>query len=111
MRIVHLKYRYEHIKATHLLKLHKSRDLSLVYSLSDEDLRVDIEGLRASTQEYQRQTEILRRQREVLDGIKKKEDSVRDARAKLREKRKKKWVAERERLGIEVVNNFFIYFF
>ncbi|KAF8458438.1 hypothetical protein BGX38DRAFT_567898 [Terfezia claveryi] len=95
---------YEHIKATHLLKLHKSRDLGLVYTPSDEELRVEIEMLKGSTLGYQRQTEILRRQKEVLEGMKRREQGVKEARGKLREKRKRKWIAERERVGVDIEN-------
>ncbi|KAF8419576.1 hypothetical protein EV426DRAFT_274065 [Tirmania nivea] len=95
---------YEHIKATHLLKLHKSRDLGLVYIPSDEELRVQIEMLKESTGGYKRQAEVLRRQKELLTGIKRREQGVREARGKLREKRRRKWIAERERLGTDIEN-------
>jgi len=58
--------------------------------------------LKESTEGYKRQTEVLRRQREVLEGMKKREQGVKEARWKLREKRRRKWIAERERLGVDV---------
>lgn len=73
-----------------------------MYAPNDEELSVDIEELKASTEEYKRQTQVLRQQKEVLEGIRKKEESVVQARAKLREKRRKKWLAERERLEVDV---------
>lgn len=74
----------------------------MVYMPSDGELRVEIEMLNKSTEEYKRQTEVLSCQREVLEGIRKREQEVKEARGKLREKRRRKWIAERGRLGADV---------
>ncbi|KAF8468975.1 hypothetical protein BDZ91DRAFT_781917 [Kalaharituber pfeilii] len=95
---------YEHIKTTHLLKLHKSRDLSLVHPPTDEILRLEIEGLRASTENYRQQTEVLKRQKEGLQMLRKREMHIAEGKRKLRERRRKKLGGERERLIAEIEN-------
>ncbi|KAI5811223.1 hypothetical protein DFH27DRAFT_532237 [Peziza echinospora] len=95
---------YEHIKETHLLKLHKSRDLAAVNPHTEEYLRLEIERLKASTESHRKHTEILKRQKIVLDGLKKQEKQVDDNRKRLRERRRKKWVGEREKVVIEIEN-------
>ena len=85
-----------------MLQLHKSRDLSTVNPHTDEYLRLEIERLKASTASYKKHTEILKRQAVVLDGLKKQEKQVDDNRKRLRDRRRKKWLAEREKVVIEV---------
>ncbi|RPA93143.1 hypothetical protein L873DRAFT_1855405 [Choiromyces venosus 120613-1] len=91
---------YNHLKKTGALsKLQKAHpELGLVRPRSEEDLEIEIEGLRKSTELLRQHTAQLRRQKIVLKAMKDKTKADKERKRKLDERRRKKWLSQKEDL-------------
>ncbi|PWW77901.1 hypothetical protein C7212DRAFT_362492 [Tuber magnatum] len=91
---------YNHLKKTGALsKLQKAHpELGFVRPRSEEDLAIEIEGLRKSTELLRQHTAQLRRQKAALKFMKDRTKADKERKRKLDERRRRKWLFQKEDL-------------
>ncbi|CUS13648.1 unnamed protein product [Tuber aestivum] len=91
---------YNHLKKTGTLsKLQKAHpELAFVRPRSEEDLAIEIEGLRKSAELLKQHTAQLRRQKAALKSMKDRTRADKERKRKLSERRRRKWLSQKEDL-------------
>ncbi|KAG0634060.1 hypothetical protein HOY80DRAFT_1025974 [Tuber brumale] len=89
---------YNHLKKTGALsKLQKAHPgLGFIRPRSEEDLEIEIEGLRKSAELLRQHTAQLRRQKAALKSMKDKTKADKERKRKLDERRRRKWLSQKE---------------